>query len=1053
MMRRWPRSAAATLATGLVFAGASPAGARSPSSARPGIILLLDVPETMSTALGSDNPVDCSAPERSDFTLVREALTGTMENYKCEQVSETPYAGRNMDPVVHPKASYTGQADDGYIDRYIDDIRFGLLFSEPNPDPGAGGKGGYSYGDNKIARSDPNNIPEVNLGARNAGAPAGAMLDLWPPGGGRGARRTRNNAVQDEINKVIPYGQTSLATFLEDAGYFFANNRSVDRDSNNKNIQCRELGTILITDGHTWADYDKDVEWAGGDGDEPDNDYKGAAEYAAALAAKNIPVHVILMGTGDPDIQARADVIAQRGGTGTAFVVRQPNELTLALDAVVNRVLEGTTSRTRPASTTQTHDTEIDGRAVGLMQVAAAYTIPGGPGPWRGHLEVLDWLCGLEDPELLTSYGEILDLQQPRTIYTAIDGGREAFTTGNNNLTSGLLDVRDQERTEFIQFIRGDDAGSLGKMEHRLGSIVHSSPVVVGPPGLSLPFPGYRAYRTLHKRRPTMVYVGANAGMLHAFTLASHSSNTFDRNELWAYVPASLLDKLEPITDQSGNTPYVDATPRAATVRLYRDANTAPEDEDWRDVLVGGLGAGGRAWYALDVSDPDPDSDDGGLGVLWELPGYNHPGVDANVLDALDGGLAEPRKFLGRSTGRAAFGHVVLDENGKRVERAVAFLPGGRSGDGDGDGDDDDDGGGDQGRVLYVARLEPEQTTPGLPKILRSFRLDGGGSQSDPVEPRRTRYAITGTPTAYQSLAGSQTTRVFVTDAGGRLWRIDTSDTDIAKWTMTMVFDPWDFNGSGRPQSAIYEPALAQRPDGRLVVVYGTGDVDDVEGEPKDHRLYSLTEELEFNARGEIIGVEMKVNWEIAFPDGEQVTGPPIIFDETVYFTSLMIDEDNEACGVGEGRIWAVDFIGDDDSEVVTDDVLARFPAAQAQRRQGFVEQTPPRCDEETPEVDDPAKRALYCVLPGAVFSGLEIIYRPSCEDDFGRSYYPEGDEGSAPQSNTPVLTAQTGGTPPANARGTLPRFGGQPRANKLAKQLHQPRNHALPLMWGVVYE
>ena len=51
---------------------------------------------------------------------------------------------------------------------------------------------------------------------------------------------------------------------------------------------------------------------------------------------------------------------------------------------------------------------------------------------------------------------------------------------------------------------------------------------------------------------------------------------------------------------------YVNATPRVADVDFANTNTSTPPTtgNDWRTILVGGLGAGGRAVYALDVTDP-----------------------------------------------------------------------------------------------------------------------------------------------------------------------------------------------------------------------------------------------------------------------------------------------------------------------------------------------------------------------------------------------------------------------------------------------------------------
>ena len=60
---------------------------------------------------------------------------------------------------------------------------------------------------------------------------------------------------------------------------------------------------------------------------------------------------------------------------------------------------------------------------------------------------------------------------------------------------------------------------------------------------------------------------------------------------------------------------YVDSTPRIT------DVNFGGGDSDWHTILVGGLGKGGKSYYALDVSDPASVTDEttAAQKVLWQF--------------------------------------------------------------------------------------------------------------------------------------------------------------------------------------------------------------------------------------------------------------------------------------------------------------------------------------------------------------------------------------------------------------------------------------------------
>jgi type IV pilus assembly protein PilY1 len=139
----------------------------------------------------------------------------------------------------------------------------------------------------------------------------------------------------------------------------------------------------------------------------------------------------------------------------------------------------------------------------------------------------------------------------------------------------------DAENT--VNFIRGQDPGSSGNRINMLGDIVHSSPTFFDD----------------------IVYFGANDGMLHA-----HGAK--DGNELFAYVPYLVFDHLKDLADPDyGHKFYVDSTP---TVQKGKNLLYAGGEQT---LLVSGLGAGGKGYFALDVSRPGSMTKDD---VLWEFP-------------------------------------------------------------------------------------------------------------------------------------------------------------------------------------------------------------------------------------------------------------------------------------------------------------------------------------------------------------------------------------------------------------------------------------------------
>jgi type IV pilus assembly protein PilY1 len=167
-----------------------------------------------------------------------------------------------------------------------------------------------------------------------------------------------------------------------------------------------------------------------------------------------------------------------------------------------------------------------------------------------------------------------------------------------------------------LAYLRGDqsnEGATLGQFRERnfgaagaLGDIVDSSAAYAGPPNmpyLELYDPGYSTFKSTWASRPGRVYVGANDGMLHAFDDATG-------NETFGYIPRQLFSLptsagLGALTYQFGGLPpfvhhfLVDSTPTITDV-AFGD----PSSQDWHTLLVGGLGKGGQAYYAIDVTNP-----------------------------------------------------------------------------------------------------------------------------------------------------------------------------------------------------------------------------------------------------------------------------------------------------------------------------------------------------------------------------------------------------------------------------------------------------------------
>jgi type IV pilus assembly protein PilY1 len=182
-----------------------------------------------------------------------------------------------------------------------------------------------------------------------------------------------------------------------------------------------------------------------------------------------------------------------------------------------------------------------------------------------------------------------------------------------------------------VDYLRGDKSkeqgnpgGTFRVRTKILGDIVNSTVVAEGAPhqGYSDTYnPGYSAFKAAYASRVSVAYVGANDGMVHAFRGTETGGD-----EMFAYVPHELyagggLPAEKGLAALSSiyyiHNAYVDSTPKVTDVD-FAAPNTTP---NWHTILVGGLGKGGKAYYALDVTDPASITSETALSgkFLWEF--------------------------------------------------------------------------------------------------------------------------------------------------------------------------------------------------------------------------------------------------------------------------------------------------------------------------------------------------------------------------------------------------------------------------------------------------
>ncbi len=677
---------------------------------------------------------------------------------------------------------------------------------------------------------------------------------------------------------------------------------------------CRDYFVLLVTDGA------ENQQAANGDFTHSGEELVGAVK---GLKEIGIPSFVVGFGVAD----ANLDSMAVAGGFpdegGKAFNAGDYDGLMRSLNDIFSTITAGKYTRSRPllarsgdsvylgyfeVSPGTASSEVVDDIAAELKQAE-----------WKGHLDAYavsrtgrvssDVRWNLADQRRLNSnaHGDAF-----RKIYAGIDrtGVRtnELFEfdvlanpkAGNFQLYMGLATPADTEAT--IQFIRNDRGArqsfdipgrSLTKTS-RLSDIFHSDPVFLhDAPGFSKAwtvsakeFEAYRAFMLKHQNRPPMVFVGSNTGMVHAvhekMTESVDEAAPLAGQESWAFVPSAVLKKM-PWLRTKGHQFMADGGFAMSDV-CFSDC-LGKDGAGWRTVLVGTLGWGGNAVFALDVSDPTTPE------LLWEK----------NGLPQFGDTFSPPN--LGRVRLSDGSFHWVAVLGGGWTE---TFAP--------------------EYRGLNVLNLETgdiftdgnSYATFPLPSYL-------GGTGN-----------VLGRATILRPDETSVLTAAYVTDADGKLWKSDFTKGTVASWGPRMLFNPLaptptsgcpdvylsrlpDDSGAGLSLSQLYAesegiyPVAHNRPyrsvddgqDGtkRNIFYYGTGD--STAPEVQNSRDYFFAVRDDLGAEGTC---DAPLLWGKRLAEGWKVLGEPTIEDKYIIFAVYKPASTLVKCGgVGSSTLYCFD--------------------------------------------------------------------------------------------------------------------------------------------------
>lgn len=199
-------------------------------------------------------------------------------------------------------------------------------------------------------------------------------------------------------------------------------------------------------------------------------------------------------------------------------------------------------------------------------------------------------------------------------------------TTDGDDVVSYLRGVKTLETTP----------PSYRTRSHILGDTVDAEPSVIREPDHNYSDVGYSSYKSTNENRTRVVLQASNDGMVHAF-------NALTGGEEWAYIPDLLISSTknnDPASSTTGilNTRtrkasfnhyfMIDATPVAGDVDFDKAGSAAGSGSpNWGTIVVGGLGKGGRGYYALNLTSttataegPASTATSAAAKALWEFP-------------------------------------------------------------------------------------------------------------------------------------------------------------------------------------------------------------------------------------------------------------------------------------------------------------------------------------------------------------------------------------------------------------------------------------------------
>ncbi len=555
---------------------------------------------------------------------------------------------------------------------------------------------------------------------------------------------------------------------------------------------CRDYAVLLVTDGQE-SQPDGQVHY---DPAQTYNHYTQANLVSAITSLKNVTspggrqpksMQTFVIGFGDgannPDtaptlnamaIAAGTDIVINAGtGERGAYAATDATTLRTSIFNIFGSLTANTYTRSKPVLSA-TGTTDSDKIYYGFFKLTPGET------EWKGFFNSYD-LSAVTPTGTPTTRWKLSDKLDtagvysgsiPRRVYTYANGHLVNFNgtvaTADKNAimtTMGLIPgTDDTEYNRAVAFLLNQSQtqayADAQTRDSRLSAVYHSTPAVMGAPPYTREWPGadnaqrnaYESFKTTYATREGRVYVGSNSGMLHAVcdrlsttapaTCRGVASTGGD--EAWSFVPPTLLPRVRTLYNQ-GNLPMVDGSFGAADVCTVTDCTLAA---NWRTQLIGSLREGGRALFAMNVTDPSS-------------PTYEWSFTEANFGDSWSAPVAVRVKV--GSTDK--FVALVGGGNASSTEPEV-------------------------GNRFYAVDVGTGAVlTDGT--SFAEYRIDQNAvCSSPPCSFPIVKNSVVARPAVTRAGDTSVAELAFVGDTQGRISRMDLKSTNIGSWASARFFDP-----------------------------------------------------------------------------------------------------------------------------------------------------------------------------------------------------------------------------------------------------------------------